>query len=138
MTDKQTLFSYRLRQAEETLLDAEKMLQNNLTPRSIANRAYYSMFYAVLALFLEMDLNVRISKHTGVLSLFDKELIHPGKIDRHYSKILHKMFDIRQEVDYRELVELSAEDAMESVRLAREFLVEIKDFIRRNTSCMDG
>jgi len=134
MTDKQTLFSYRLRQAEETLLDAEKMLQNNLTPRSIANRAYYSMFYAVLALFLEMDLNVRISKHTGVLSLFDKELIHRGKIDRYYSKILHKMFDIRQEVDYRELVELSAEDAMESVKLAREFLAEIKDFIRRNTS----
>jgi len=30
MTDKETLLSYRLKQAEETLMDAEKMLQKNL------------------------------------------------------------------------------------------------------------
>ena len=63
MTDKETLLSYRLKQAEETLLDAEKMLQNNLSPRSITNRAYYSMFYAVLALFLKEDVNIKTSKH---------------------------------------------------------------------------
>ena len=40
MTEKQTLFQYRLKQAEETLSDVEKMLQENLSPRSIINRSY--------------------------------------------------------------------------------------------------
>ena len=45
MTDRDSLFLYRLKQAEETLLDAEKMLGGSFTPRSVTNRAYYSMFY---------------------------------------------------------------------------------------------
>ncbi|OIO72359.1 MAG: hypothetical protein AUJ85_10455 [Elusimicrobia bacterium CG1_02_37_114] len=130
MTDKQTLFTYRLKQAEETLYDCEKMLQNNLSPRSITNRAYYSMFYTVLALFLNTDTNLRTSKHAGVISIFDREFIHTGKIDKYYSKILHKMFDIRQEGDYKEYVKLTAEDSDRSVKLAREFLEGIKKFIK--------
>lgn len=129
MTDKETLFSYRLKEAEDTLQDAERMLQGDFSPRSITNRAYYSMFYAVLALFLKTDVNVKTSKHIGIISLFDKEFIHTEKIDRHYSTILHKMFNIRQKGDYKELVELSVEDVTEHVNLAKEFLKSIKDFI---------
>ena len=67
MTDNQTLIAYRLREAEETLHDAEKMLQNNLTPRSVINRAYYAMFYAVLALFISAGINLKTSKHSVVI-----------------------------------------------------------------------
>lgn len=63
MTDKEVLFHSALRQAEETLEDAEKMLQSNITTRSILNRIYYSMFYAVLALFLNKDISIKTSKH---------------------------------------------------------------------------
>ncbi len=35
MTDRDILYLYRLRQAEETLSEAEKMLGENFTPRSI-------------------------------------------------------------------------------------------------------
>lgn len=70
MTDRQTLFLYRIGQAEETLSDAEKMLQNNLSPRSVTNRAYYSMFYAVLALFINEGVSLKTSKHAGVISIF--------------------------------------------------------------------
>ena len=85
MTDKDSLFLYRLKQAEETLLDAEKMLKGDLTPRSITNRAYYSMFYALLALFIKTDVNIKTSKHSGVITLFDKEFVKTGKIDKYYS-----------------------------------------------------
>lgn len=129
MTDKEALLSYRLKQADETLLDAEKMLQAGLSPRSIINRAYYSAFYAVLALFLKADISLKTSKHAGVLSIFDREFVHSGKIDKHYSKTLHRMFNARQESDYKELVELSLEDAAEFVELARGFLEGIKKSI---------
>ena len=72
MTDRDSLFLYRLKQAEETLLDAEKMLGGSFTPMSIINGAYYSMFYAVLALFIKTDVDIKTSKHTGIISIFDK------------------------------------------------------------------
>lgn len=75
MTDKQTLFKYRLNQAEETLSDAERMLQDNLSPRSIINRAYYSMFYTLLALFLKADIALKTSKHAGVISIRISEFV---------------------------------------------------------------
>jgi uncharacterized protein (UPF0332 family) len=43
------------------------MLEDKLSPRSIINRAYYSMFYGVLALFLKGDTKIKTSKHSIVL-----------------------------------------------------------------------
>lgn len=40
MTDRETLFRYRLPQAEETLADAIMMLDGGAIPRSIVNRSY--------------------------------------------------------------------------------------------------
>jgi len=130
MTDKETLFKYRIVQAEETLSDAEKMLKNHLSPRSIANRAYYSMFYTLLALYIDKDINLKTSKHSGVISIFDKEFVHSGKIDKNFSKILHRNFILRQEGDYKELVKISRDDAARSIVDAKEFLSVIKNFIK--------
>lgn len=126
MTDKDVLYAHRLKQAEETLLDAEKMLQGGFSPRSIVNRAYYAMFYAVLALFLKTDITIKTSKHIGVISVFDKEFVKTGKIDKRYSTILHDVFDARQDSDYKEFIELSLKDADEFVSLAQEFFDGVK------------
>ena len=133
MKDTESLFKYRLEQAEETLLDAKRMLKENFSTRSITSRAYYFMFYAVLALFLKTGISVKTSKHVGVITLFDKEFIRKGKIDKYYSKILHEVFDIRLEGDYKEFVDLTKDDAAEHVRLAEKFINCIKDFLNLNT-----
>ena len=41
------------------------------------------------------------------------------------------MFNIRQKGDYKELVEISVDEAEEHVKIAREFLDAIKGFIRK-------
>lgn len=129
MTDKEALYSYRLKQAEETLEEAKKMLEGNFSPRSVINRAYYMMFYALLALFIKSNIDVKTSKHIGVISLFDKEFIKTGIFDKLYSKILHNAFDARQEGDYKEFVDLSIEDATEYVKYADVFLKKIKEYL---------
>jgi len=129
MTDRQVLFEYRLQQALTTLEDAKKMMREEISPRSVINRAYYSMFYMVLALFLKMNVNIKTSKHTGVISIFDKEFVLSGKIDKKYSKILHSMFNDRQEADYKEFVEISEDDAMNGVRYAEDFINAVNKFI---------
>ena len=44
------LSEYRLKQAEESINDTISLLSSKGSPRSIINRAYYAMFYSVLAL----------------------------------------------------------------------------------------
>lgn len=83
----------------------------------------------VLALFLKADVNIKTSKHAGVLSLFNKEFVHPGRLDKNYSKMLHKLFDAWQEGDYKELVMITTQDTAEYIRIAKEFLNGIKAFM---------
>lgn len=87
------------------------------------------MSYAVLALFLKTGIDIKTSKHIGVISIFDKEFIKIGRIDKHYSAILHKMFNVRQKGDYKELAEISNDDVAEHVKLAREFFDTIREII---------
>ncbi len=126
MTDKETLFLYRLREAEETLAEAKRMLEGSFAPRSIINRIYYSLFYLLLALFLKSDVNVRTSKHKGIIALFDIEFVKTGKLDKHYSGILHDIFDARQEGDYKEFAQFSLEDAAGFFKLAGEFMDAVR------------
>lgn len=129
MTDKDVLKGYRLKQAEETLLEAQKMLEGGFTPRTIINRAYYSMFYAVLALFLDSGLNIKTSKHMGVIAAFDKEFVKPGKFDKRYSEMIHEAFDARQECDYKDFIEATADEATNGVQRAGDFINAIKTLI---------
>ena len=129
MTDVQALFLYRMKQARDTLADARAMLSGGLTPGSVVNRAYYAMFYAALALFLREGIESKTSKHSGVLSLFDREFVHTGKLGREYSRMFHRLFDARQEADYREFVTCSVEDAAEAVEMAERFIRGVAEVV---------
>lgn len=129
MTDQQTLFSYRLNEAEETLADARTMLAYGVSARSIVNRSYYAMFYSIIALLIARNVEHKTSKHSGIISIFDKEIVHTGLLGREYSRMLHRTFDSRQESDYKEFVEFTSEDATDSVRMAEEFMRGVKGLI---------
>lgn len=126
MTELETLFTYRLQEAEETFADAIQMLAGKCSSRSIVNRAYYAMFYAVLALFIRFETVHKTSKHSGIIGIFNKEFIHTGKIDIRFAKMLNSIFESRLEGDYKGLVELTLEDAEDAVEKARVFVAAIK------------
>jgi uncharacterized protein (UPF0332 family) len=129
MTDRETLFRYRLQEAEDTLADAEQMLSGGVSPRSIVNRAYYSVFYFTLALFQKDGINARTSKHSGVIGVFDKEYVLTGRVERKVGKIVHSLFDARQESDYKEMAEVTVADAQEAMADAREFAEAVKKLL---------
>ncbi len=126
MTDRETLFLYRLREADETLADAEQMLIGGVSPRSVVNRSYYAVFYFILALFQKEGINLQTSKHSGVIGAFDREFVRSGKVDRNLGKIVHSLFDARQLSDYKEMAEIKAVDAEEAVASARDFAAAIQ------------
>lgn len=120
------LIRYRLSQAEEALADALALLDRQ-SFRAAINRAYYAMFYAILAL-----LNLTghgTSKHSGAIALFDREFVNQGLIDKKFSKWLHTIFNLRLKSDYDELIMVSKEQAQETTEHAQLFVLAVKQYI---------
>jgi len=125
--NQQGLIAYRLEHAKETLQDATLLFEQNGSPASVVNRAYYAMFYAVLALLITAGAGS--SKHSGTIALFDEYFVRSGKFPKEMSKTLHRAFDLRQIGDYRELLELDKAQAEEILLAARKFVSAVEQFL---------
>lgn len=75
----QLLVEYRLSQAQETFREAEILWEKSAF-RGCINRSYYAMFYAVMGLLATQGLGT--SKHSGAISLFDREFVKTGIFTR--------------------------------------------------------
>lgn len=127
--EKRALIQHRLAQAKDSIKEAEVLLREGMSLRSVINRLYYAMFYAVLALLQEKE--VGTSKHSGAISLFDKEFIKTGIFDSSFSKILHRAFELRQKGDYMEQTEITRHDIDEIQPKAQDFINEIENYLSR-------
>lgn len=118
------LIKYRLKEAEDSIKEAEVLLREGMSMRAVMNRLYYAMFYAVLALLQEKEMGT--SKHAGAISLFDKEFIKKGVFDNELSKTLHRAFELRQKGDYMEQAEVTKSDVDEMLPKTKNFVNKIK------------
>lgn len=121
------LLKYRIQQANETFHESE-ILFNQSAYRGTINRAYYSMFYSVLALLATKKLGT--SKHSGVIGLFDREFVKTGILPRELSRALRLAFDRRQTHDYGELVEIDEQVAQETLNDAKAFISSVESYLR--------
>lgn len=130
MIELQTLdmCRYRLKQANEALSEA-RLLHEADHYRGAINRAYYAMFYALQVLIVKN--RVKLSKHSGAISYFDREFVKPGKIDQKFSKWLHRLFDLRQDADYGDMFEPSKVHCQQAIEQANEFVLQIKDYLEK-------
>ena len=123
------LIKFRLEQAEESL-QSSRILLDHQKYRPSVSRSYYAMFYAVLALLATGDKST--SKHSGIISLFDRKYVKNGIFAKDYSKWLHEAFDLRQRADYREMFKISFERAKTVLENATSFVAAINDHIESN------
>jgi uncharacterized protein (UPF0332 family) len=122
---KKDLIKYRLECARDTLHDANVLKENGGSPASIVNRAYYSVFYAALALLVTV--NVEPTKHSGVLAKFDEFFIREKIFPKEMSQIIHHAFDMRQAADYQKSKVITFEQALEVLDSAQEFIATIEE-----------
>ncbi len=119
---------YRLKEAEESLDEAKYLFEGYKSPRSVINRAYYAMFYSVLALLIFEPYSS--SKHSGVLSYFNQRFIKGGLLPKNLGRAVNKAFDIRQRGDYREQVILTREQVEPFLDWAMEFINSVKQYLK--------
>ncbi len=126
--EKQTLLArYRLQQANESLEEAKYLFSGHKSLRSVMNRVYYSMYYAVLALLIFESFVS--SKHIGIISFFNKQFIKEGIFPKQMGRWLNKAFDMRQIGDYREYIELSSEQVEPFLEFSQIFIKNIEEYL---------
>lgn len=123
------LVRYRIDQTYETLREAEILLGESAL-RGAINRAYYAMFYALLALLATKQLGT--SKHSGALGLFDREFVKTGLLPRELSRSLRLAFNLRQTQDYKEMTDVDQLTAAGTLADAKTFVEAIETYLRSN------
>ena len=126
------IIRHRLKQAQMALDDAKFLLDGHRSTQSIVNRAYYAMFYAVLALLQHIG---RVpSRHAGVISLFDTEFVLKGVFPRELSRDFHRAFELRQVSDYKITADVSRERAEEMWQKAVHFVEVVRNHLAETHS----
>ena len=117
----------RLQQAEESLDEAQFLFDGGKSLRSVINRVYYAMFYAILALLIFEPFGS--SKHTAVLSYFNLHFIKNGRLPKELGRAVNKAFELRQRGDYKEIVTIVPEQAEPLLSQAAEFIRAVRQFL---------
>ena len=127
---KKMLVLHRLQQATESLEEARYLFNGGKSLRSVANRLYYGMFYAVLALLIYEP--YASSKHSGVIAYFNKRFVKGGVFSESMGRYLNEAFELRQRGDYREYFELSRDQVEPLLDKGAQFVLFVRTYLDEN------
>ncbi|MCG0278983.1 MAG: HEPN domain-containing protein [Thermanaeromonas sp.] len=120
------LSRWRLEKAERTFREGEQLLEAGSYNGAI-NRFYYAAFHAARALLALKKLDS--AKHSGVISLFNREFVKPGLISKEASATLSTLFNLRAEADYDDFKSFTLEEAEEARDAVRSLIDEVSAFL---------
>ena len=118
--------NFRMKKASDTL-DAARLLIGTGDFISAVNRIYYAVFYAVSAVLLSRGLSS--SKHSGIISLFNKEIVNHGLVDKNFGRFFNQLFFERQEGDYGDFTEFDSTEVRSWLELADQFIADMRRLI---------
>ncbi|MCF6353224.1 MAG: HEPN domain-containing protein [Cyclobacteriaceae bacterium] len=124
--DRKIVVSHRLKRANNTLLEVELLIENNMFNTAI-NRLYYASFYAVTGLLVRHK--IKAHTHGGVRQMFGLHFVKKGLIDKQTNKFYSDVFDMRLTGDYDDFVEYSRQDIIELIPLAKKLIKAIEKLI---------
>ena len=127
---KKLLALHRLQQARESLEEAHYLFNGGKSLRSVANRIYYGMFYAVLALLIYEPYTS--SKHSGVVAYFNKRFVKGGLFSESMGRSLNEAFELRQRGDYREYFELTRGQVEPLLDKSAQFVLSVRTYLDEN------
>ena len=122
-TERAALVAYRLERAREALVEADTLAEMGHW-NTCVNRLYYACFYAPSATLLTRGL--ASPKHTGVRSLFNRELVRPGHVAAHHGALFNTLLESRQDGDYEDLVRFAEQEVRPWLSQARDFVTALQ------------
>jgi len=123
------LARHRLARAKEAFAEGGHLLTNKGFMGAV-NRFYYAAsFYAARALLAVRDLDS--SRHSGVISLFQKHFVKPGLVSSDKAKALPRAFEKRQKSDYGDFSTVTPKEAQTVRHETKAFLEECERVLER-------
>ena len=122
----QNLSKYRIKRAEECLLEAQKLLEGNFCEGCV-NRSYYAIFNSLRAV-IAFD-GVDFKSHSAVIGYFRREYIKSGIFEKDISDFIGDAFDIRNDSDYEDYYTVNRQDAEAQLKNASTVTNAVKDYI---------
>ena len=123
---KEALIAYRTQRADETLQEAELMINEQLYHGAI-NRLYYACFYITIALLLKQG--VQAQTHSGVRTMFGLHFVSKGLVPVEIGNTLSTLFERRQSGDYDDFMICTAEEVAELTTRAKEYIEFLKKLL---------
>ena len=114
--------NFQLEKSRNTLAEAKLLYSNNYFTGAV-NRIYYSVFYSVAGLMSLFELST--SKHSGMLSNFNREIANKGLASRELKDFYVEIFDKRQEGDYK-VYKFANKEVKEWLDKAEDFINQIE------------
>lgn len=124
--EKIALSQTRMNKAKECLSDA-KILLDNGSYKSLANRSYYAIFHAMRAV-LALD-GFDSKKHSGIIAEFQRAYIKTAIFDKEFSAIIKKLLQARTSSDYDDFFAISKEDTITQFHDAEEFIEAVEAYL---------
>ena len=110
-----------MQRAREAMAEGEILLTKDASLGAV-NRFYYAAFYAARSLLATKEMDS--SKHSGVISLFQKHFVKTGAIPAEIAKALPRSFEKRQKSDYIDFSEVTSEEARKIKDENQAFIAE--------------
>jgi uncharacterized protein len=88
---------------------------------------YYACFYAVSAYLIVKE--VSASTHAGVKSAFNRELIKSGLLPATFGLLFNKLFNLRQDADYRDYQDMTESELQPLIVEAGDMVDAIRSLI---------
>ena len=128
--ERQALVEFWLQRARETLVEAETLAHSDYWYGAV-NRIYYACFYAVTAVLRQHRLSS--AKHTGVRSLFNRHLVHTGRVSEEFGEFYNELFDRRGQADYQENITFTGSHVLAWLVDARRFVPALAELAQSDT-----
>ena len=129
MKDKESidLALYRIERAKEECDTAELLYKKNKL-LAANNRAYYSIFYSIRAVFAMERIDFK--RHKDVLAYFNKNYIKTEIFPRKLGKRIILASKIREDSDYDEEYKPSNESTVLQIETAKELTTLVENYIK--------
>ena len=124
--EREIIVNLELEKAQNTFSDMEYCIQGKKW-ESAANRLYYALFHAMLALLISDGHNVK--SHRGVMALFGEHYVKSGIFSKEDGALFSDLVIMRDNADYNCFFEADEEKLQPYITPARQLISKIKEYI---------
>lgn len=123
---RKAIVDYRLERAYQALEEARSTVKNGFLNLA-ANRLYYALYYAASALLISKGIPTKT--HAGIMTQFHLHLVKTSIVSIDDGKLFRTMYNLRQESDYEDFIEVHAEDIDELMPKVVDLVEKLKNLI---------